>query len=241
MTNDDNLLFKKLESLDDFTKKVLQRLSVLHSLDLGMESSFFLRLWRLETIQTPLTYLRITVSTINTMLQLMLTRPLRHTLQQFHVKLNDVYSATHHNISAAKLLPKMEALHTFTFVKSFNWHFMEEWTLLDILTFSSIMPILRRMNFAIVMNFNDLNQMNHSALFNDDRHVDIHYVFIVNDNRLHSKLSKYVSCGSKSHSRKIASATFISDCWPDNQLFTTPGEKYVSYHLLYNFHRLFQQ
>ncbi|CAF4709696.1 unnamed protein product, partial [Rotaria sp. Silwood2] len=26
----------------------------------------------------------------------------------------------------------MEALHTFTFVKSFKWHYREEWTFVDI-------------------------------------------------------------------------------------------------------------
>ncbi|CAF1222618.1 unnamed protein product [Rotaria sordida] len=103
---------------------------------------------------------------------------------------------------------------------------MEEWTLLDMLTSSRVMPILRRMTFSIVINAVDLNHMNHSAIFTDYRHVDVHYAFIFDDNRSHSELSKFVPYGSQSHPREIASGTFISECWPDSQPFETPGEKY---------------
>jgi len=171
----------------------------------------------------------------------MLRQPLRHKLQQFHVKLNDISSYAYLDISTTKLLPPMEASHTFTFVKSFKWHFREEWTEVDILTSSSVMPVLQRMNFSIVINADDLNHMNHSALFTDYRHVDIHYAFVINDNRLHNEINTYVPCDSKSHPRQIASATFISDCWSDDQRFTAPGQHYVSYHPFYNFYRSFQQ
>ncbi|CAF4224611.1 unnamed protein product, partial [Rotaria sp. Silwood2] len=156
----------------------------------------------------------------------MLTHPLRHPLQQFHVKVNDAYTISHYDISDTEFLCRVEALHTFTFVKSFKWHFREEWTFLDILTSSNIMPILRRMNFSIVINADDLNQMNHSEFFTDYRHVDVHFAFIIDDNRLHSELSKYVPCGSQSHPQEIATATFVSDYWPDNQPFTTPDDYY---------------
>ncbi|CAF3140209.1 unnamed protein product, partial [Rotaria sp. Silwood2] len=225
VTNQKQLVSWGLECLEDLMKKILRGLRALRSLDFGMESSFFLPFWSLEEIKTPLTYLRITTSAIIIIIHLMLTQPLRHTLQQFHVKLNDIHSDPYLDISAAKLLSRMEALHTFTFVKSFNWHFTKEWTFLDILT-SSVMPILRRVNFAIVINTDDLIRMNHSALFTDYRHVDVHYAFVINDDRLHGKLSKYVPCSSQSLPRQIASATFISECWPDNQLFITPSEQY---------------
>ncbi|CAF0831231.1 unnamed protein product [Rotaria sordida] len=118
---------------------------------------------------------------------------------------------------------------------------IKEWTLLDMLTSSRVMPILRRMTFSIVINAVDLNHMNHSAIFTDYRHVDVHYAFIFDDNRSHSELSKFVPYGSQSHPREIASGTFISECWPDSQPFETPGEKYVSYNPLYNLHCSFQQ
>lgn len=72
----------------------------------------------------------------------MLTQPLPHTLQQFHVKLNDTHDASLLYASDAQLLSQMEALHTFTFVKSFKRHFREEWEFLDILTSSRVMPSL---------------------------------------------------------------------------------------------------
>lgn len=225
-----------LETQEDFVKKVLQRLRTLRSFDLGTESTFFLFNWCVERIRTPLTYLRITCSTITTIINLMLTQPLPHTLQQFHVKLNDDWSCSHIDISATKFLPRMETLHTFTFVKSFKWHFREEWTFVDILTSSSVMPDLQQMNFSVVINVDDLNDINHSALFTDYRHVDVHYAFIINDNRSHSELSKHIPLGSQSHSRQIASATFIAESWPDNQPFATPGEYYVSYIPLHNFY-----
>jgi len=202
----------------------------LRSLDFGMDSSFFLHIWRLPTIEAPLTYLRITISAIITITRVMLSEPLRHTLKQLHIKLNDLNRAPYLNISSAQLLARMEALHTFTFFKSFQWHFEEEWTYLDVLTSSRVMPVLRRINFSIVIDTDDLYQMNHSALFTDYRHIDVHYAFIVNDNRPHNELNKYVSSGRQFHPRKIASATFISETWPDNQPFTTPGQYYVSYH-----------
>ncbi len=96
------------------------------------------------------------------------------------------------------------------------------------------------MNFSIVVNADDLNQMNHSALFTDYRHVDVHYAFIINDNRPYSEVSKYIPYGNQSHPQ-TASATFISNCWSDNQPFTTPGEQYVSYHPFFNFYGSFQQ
>jgi hypothetical protein len=216
------------ENLEDFMIKVLHRLLNLRSLDFGMESSFFLHPWCLKTIEIPLTYLRITTSAIPTIVHLMLTQPLPHTLQQFHVKLNNNCKALQINISSVKLLTRMEVLHTFTFSKSFDWHFPEEWTFVDILTSSKVMPILQRMNFSIVIESNDVDHMNHSALFTDYRNVDIHYAFIINDNRLHSEISQYIPHGSQSHPREIGSATFISDCWPDDQLCKTPGQYYVS-------------
>ncbi|CAF4591276.1 unnamed protein product [Rotaria sp. Silwood2] len=192
-------------------EKVLQHLRALRSLNLGMESSFFLFNWCLETIRTPLTYLRITCSTTTTIIDLMLTQSLPHTLQQFHVKLNNDWSSSHIDISAAKLSPRMEALHTFTFVKSFKWHYREEWTFVDILTSSSHMPVLQRMNFSIVINADDLNDINHSALFTDYRHVDVHYAFIIDDKRSYSELIEYIPFASQCHSRQIASATFIAE------------------------------
>ncbi|CAF3172646.1 unnamed protein product [Rotaria sp. Silwood2] len=61
-------------------------------------------------------------------------------------------------------------------------HSSEEWTFVDVLTTFNVMPVLRRMNFSIVIDVNDLDQMTQSPLFNDDRHIDVHYAFVIHDN-----------------------------------------------------------
>jgi hypothetical protein len=142
----------------------------------------------------------------------MITQPLSHTLQQLHITINDVASNSHPRLPYAHFWPQMKVLHTFTFVKSFNWHFSKEWTLIDTLTSSDIMPMLRRMNFCIVIDTDDLHGMHRSALFTDYRHVDVHYAFMINDNRQHIELSDYLQGHSQSHRRQIVSATFISEC-----------------------------
>lgn len=162
----------------------------------------------------------------------MMTQPLSHTLQQLHITINNVASSPFFLLPDAHFWPRMEALHTFTFVTSFKWHFRNEWALVDTLTSSNVMPLLRRMNFCIVIHIDDLNQINHSALFADYRHIDVNYAFMITDNRQHIELRDYVPHGSQSHPHEIVSATFISEYWPDNQSFKTPGLRYVSYQFI---------
>jgi len=103
---------------------------------------------------------------------------------------------------------------------------------MDLLTSSKIMPVLRRMNFSLVIDVDDLLEMKNSKLFTDSRHIDVHYAIITNDDCPHIELLNFLPYGSHFHPRQIASATFISDCWPDNQPFKTPGQIYVSFHLI---------
>jgi hypothetical protein len=123
----------------------------------------------------------------------------------------------------------MESLHTFTYVKSLKKYSNQEWTFVNVLTSCHVMPILRRMKFSIVIDVNDLNQMIYSPLFNDDRHIDVHYVLMVDDNREHFKLNQHIPPhGSLSHPRQIASATFISESWPIDPTIRDRDEIYVS-------------
>ncbi|CAF3366082.1 unnamed protein product [Rotaria sp. Silwood2] len=143
-------------------------------------------------------------------------------------------------------LPRMESLHTFTFVKSFKRYLSEEWTLVNVLTTFNVMPVLRRINFSIFIDVNDLDQMTHSALFNDDRHIDVHYAFMINDNREHFELNQYVPHGSLSHPRQIASATFISECWPVDPTIINHDEIYLEksrnrQHLFYTLPWIFDE
>ncbi|CAF1400667.1 unnamed protein product [Adineta steineri] len=234
-----------LWNLCEFITEILNHMSALCSLDLGMGSSFFLHRWPFKTIQMPLTYLAITLSVTHTLLDIMSTEPLSHTLEQLHIKLCGGPGLME-SLGAIRLLPQMKVLHTFSFVKSFNWHSFLEWTFVKILTSSNIMPVLRRINFSLVISVDDLIRMRNSALFTDFRHIDIHYAFIINDDCPHIELLNYVPRGSQSHSRQIASATFISDCWPDNQPFRTPGQFYFAksknrQHLFYTLPWIFNE
>lgn len=200
-------------NLCDFVRNVLRHLPALQLLDFGRNTSCHLHYWPLKTIQAHLIYIRITITTVDDLLRLVNTQPLSHTLQQLHITMNDL-CRTNSSISLpdAHLWPRMKVLHTFTFIKPFNWHFIEEWMLVDTLTSSNIMPMLRRMNFCIVIDSNDLHSMHHSGLFTDYRHVNIHYAFMINHNRQHIELNDYIQRHSQSHRRQIASATFTSDC-----------------------------
>jgi hypothetical protein len=221
-------------NLCKFITKLFNHLSALRSLDLGMESSFFSHVWPFKIIQMPLNYLAITLSSIRTLLDIMSTEPLSHTLQELHIKLTRQYHLEN-SLDKIHLIPEMKVLHIFSFVKSFDRHSAVEWTIVDLLTSSNIMPLLKRMNFALVINVIDLVGMNNSALFRDSRHIDVHYAFIINDERPHIGLLNYVPHGSQSHPRQIASATFICGDCPDDQLFITPHLHYVSVHFLKNY------
>jgi hypothetical protein len=196
-----------------------------------MESSFFLHRWPFKAIQIHLIYLTITLSTTRSLLDIMSTEPLSHTLQQLHIKLADK-SYVLNSLDAICVLPRMKSLHTFSFITLFNKHSIREWIIMDLLTSSKIMPVLRRMNFSLVIDVDDLLEMKNSKLFTDSRHIDVHYAIITNDDCPHIELLNFLPHGSHFHPRQIASATFISDCWPDNQPFKTPGQIYVSFHLI---------
>ena len=217
-------------NLYEFMKNTFNRLSALRSLDFGTDKSNHLHHWPSSTIQTYLTYLRITLLTPFVLFKLMNAQQLSHTLQQLHITMSDVASSIHPRFPNTNLWPRMEVLQSFTFIKSFNWHFSKEWFLVDTLTSSDVMPILRRMNFCIVIDIIDLDRMHYSALFTDYRHVDVHYAFMINDNREHIQLINYVRHSNQSHRRQVVSATFISDCWSNNQSYKRNDLYYVSSH-----------
>ncbi|CAF4055709.1 unnamed protein product [Rotaria sordida] len=230
----------------EFLERTVCRLPTLQSLDLGMETSFDLHGWPFKMIQAPLTYLKISLGRTHLLIDIFSTKPLSSTLQQLHIKISDFCGDMYFSLRDKDFLPRMESLHTFTFVKSLKWHSSEEWTLVNVLTASKVMPVLRRMNFSIVIDINDLNQMNHSALFDDDRHIDVHYVFMISDNREHFEVNQYVPHGSLSHSRKIVSATFISECWTLDSTIKNHDEIYLDkprnrQHLFYTLPWIFDE
>jgi len=68
-----------LWNLSDFVNEILCHLPNLHSLDLGMESSFYLPYWELKMIQAPLIYLKISLGETQDLIAMMSTKPLSYT------------------------------------------------------------------------------------------------------------------------------------------------------------------
>jgi len=81
------------------------------------------------------------------------TQPLSRTLQQLYITMSDMASSPRPRFPNINVWFRMEVLHTFAFIKSFEWHFNKEWFLLDTLTCSNVMPLLQRMNFCIVIRY----------------------------------------------------------------------------------------
>jgi hypothetical protein len=102
----------------------------------------------------------------------------------------------------------MPSLQTFTFMKPLYYENTEEWAFLDMLTSSQVMPVLKRIHLIVAITISDLDRIDQSMIFDDDRHVDVHYAMLLNDNQCHTELSKRVPRGSRSHPRSIATATY---------------------------------
>ena len=185
--------------------------------------------WNITPIRVPLTYLRITVHRVADLLAIMSTRPLSTTLRQLHVKLRDKGVGLSIRASEMKIAFRMSSLHTFTFVKSLSRKFPDEWTLIDTLTSSTIMPVLRRAKLIVAINVWDLNRIDRSALFNDDRRVDVQYAFGLTDHRSHTYLYPRIPRGSRSHPRCVASATFVENTSIDARPHPSALNFYVSH------------
>jgi hypothetical protein len=129
----------------------------------------------------------------------------------------------------------MSSLHTFTFVKSLYRQFSDEWTFIDALTSSSAMPVLQRVSLVVAIDVSDLDRIDQSALFHDQRLVDVQFAFILNDDRSHSDFDKLIPRGSRSHPRLVASATFVRTTLINNRPYALPEKFYVSYSFVRSF------
>jgi hypothetical protein len=157
--------------------------------------------WNTIPVRAPLTYLRVTLDCVKDLLAIMTTRPLSTTLRRLNVKIRDSGLVLSFRVSEMKIAFSMSSLHTFTFIKSMYRQFLDEWTLIDALTSSNVMPVLQRAKVIAAIEVSDLNLIGRSALFNDDRRVDVQYAFIVTDDRSHADLDKQIPRGRRSHHR----------------------------------------
>jgi hypothetical protein len=173
--------------------------------------------WNITPVRVPLTHLRLTLFNIDDLFAIMATQPLTTTLSHLHVKLGDESIGPSLRVSELKIPFRMSSLHTFTFVKALRPQFPEEWTLIEVLTSSAVMPILKSAKLIVAIDVWHLNRIDRSALFNDDRRVDVQYAFILDDDRSHTDLYLRIPRGSRSHPRSIVSATFITSNSINNQ------------------------
>jgi hypothetical protein len=187
---------------------LLEHLPRLRSLDLGFHTGQFNLDWKIAPVQIPLTYLRITVHTRIELLRIMATEPLCYTLRQLHVKTRDIGIQRSFQLSDVDASLSMPSLQTFTFMKPLYYENTEEWAFLDMLTSSQVMPVLKRIHLIVAITISDLDRIDQSMIFDDDRHVDVDYAMLLNDNQCHTELSKRVPRGSRSHPRSIATATY---------------------------------
>ena len=159
----------------------------------------------------------------------MVTRPLSTTLRHLHVRIHDGGRDVFFRVSKMKIAFCMSSLRTFTFVKSLYERFPDEWTFIDALTSSTVMPVLQRTKFIISLALSDLNRIGRSALFNDHRRVDVQYAFILNDDLSHTDLDQQIPRGSRYHPRPVVSATFVRTTWDEQKPYALPDKHYVSF------------
>lgn len=186
---------------------ILVHLPELRSLDMGMDYSCIC--WDITTATVPLTYLRLDLLCLDTLICVMSTPPLCHSLRQLYVKLGP----SHSNSCSAKLTSnkciQMVNLHTFTLVQNFFSKLTIEWADFEILTSSKVMPVLCRANVSIFISTNNVNRLRSSSFFTDHRHVDVHFAFHLINCPQYTTVTQYIPHGNYFHPREIVGAKFV--------------------------------
>jgi hypothetical protein len=194
---------------------IFRHLHALRSLDLGTNESNWMHNWHLTNISMPLTFLRLVLDNPQDLIRLMLTRPLSLSLKHLHIMLRDIMSEYNFRLPSKDQLFPMKQLYTFTLVKSFRWKLKNELSFLDILTSAEMMPMLRRINFSINLNDDELSRIKQCSIFQDHRCVDVHFVLCIENNDGHIQLKKLIPHGSVSYPREVMGSVFTVNYWYD--------------------------
>jgi len=215
--------------LSILVKKVLPHLNALRSLDLGQDTGVGLTNWYITTIQCPLNYLRVSLEHIPHLCHIMSRETLSTTLEQLHITMRNQHQRSKNSLPKGLVLSKMVNLHTFTLVQSIFYRSSRiEWSTIESLTAPNVMPVLRRMNLAIFITVNDLDCINRSPLFMDNRRIDIQFAFIIDDTSLGNELSHYVPHGTRFHPRQIVGVSCVISGLSQNYQELTNINCYVS-------------
>jgi hypothetical protein len=188
---------------------VLPHLISLRSLDLDQETGFGLTNWQITTIHSPLKYLRVSLTDTAHLFHVVSAERLSTTLEQFHVTLRSMDPMCEKNLPEELKLPPMMHLHTFTLIQSIFSENRIEWSTIELLTAPKVMPVLRRVNLAIFITVDDLDRIDGSLLFTDDRQIDVQFAFIVDSSSLGIQLSHQMPRGSRFHPREVIGVTCV--------------------------------
>ncbi|CAF0955603.1 unnamed protein product [Adineta steineri] len=198
--------------LEAFMENVLPHLNALRSLDLGQGIDVGLPLWHVTTIECSLNYLRIPLQHINQLCQVMSLEKLSTTLEELHVAMRSLDAGGYNELPDELVLSKMNNLHSFSLVQSIFTDNRIEWSTIEILTAANVMPVLRKMNLILFISLDDMDCIKKSALFTDNRQIDIQFAFIMDENSLATQLSEYIPHGSRFHPREIVGITCMAHC-----------------------------
>ena len=193
--------------LHRLVENVLPHLILLRSLDFGQDVGIGLTNWRITTVPSSLIYLRVTMFDIPHLCHLMSVKALSTTLEQLHFTWRSQRSLWRAILPDGLDLPPMMNLHTFTLVQSIYTGSRTPWWSIESLTAPNVMPVLRRMNLAIYITMDDLDHMNRSLLFTDDRRIDVQFAFIIDSDSLGVQLSHHIPHGSRFHPREVVGVT----------------------------------
>lgn len=165
--------------------------------------------WRRTATIVPLTYLRIHLLSLDSLIRVMSTPPLCHTLRQLHVLLGASGSETCFGKLTSKICIQMIHLHTFTFLQKCISSITIEWTDFEVLISSKVMPVLRRANVSIFLSIDSLKSLRSSSLFTDHRHVDVHFAFHLLNSSEHIQGTQYIPHGNHFHPREIVGVKLV--------------------------------
>lgn len=186
---------------------VAPHLSELRSLDLGQETGPGLPLWDVACLQFPLTFLRLPVQHIRELCRVFSAGTLASTLRQLHVTMRSLdQGANDQEFDAECRLPTLTNLHTFVMAQSIYSMNQIPWSIIETLTATDVMPALRRANLVVLTTLGAVNAINQSALFGDEREIDVQFVLVLQDACSGAQLRERIPHGSRSHPRPVAGA-----------------------------------
>ena len=187
-----------------------------------------LPLWDVKPIECPLTYLRLPAQNITRLCKIMSLEKLSTTLEHLHVAMRSLDQGILNDLPEELSLCKMIHLRSFSLVQTVFTRNIIEWSTIEYLTSPNVMPVLRKMKLILLITKDDLPYMNRSAVFTDNRQVDVQFIFFMDSVRAVTRFSKQIPHGSHFHPRQIIGVTYAVKKWKLKYRHSTNLKSYVS-------------